>query len=216
MKKPSSGMRLKSSFTSTGKLKVPVSDFIKRLQDVPSLNLLKGSEIPTFSVGTKRTGNSELQLAGNKLVFNYWFDRMSLKEYTKNLIKFLALLTYLSDIYEANFASLYPYLTEVLVEHTEEMHSVDHRLYNTTLLIKQTKGLAEMNCSLSLKIIELQAEFANLKSDNAILSRFSEEVLANASENTKSANPDSLPRALGTNTETYRAISSILSKKELK
>jgi hypothetical protein len=215
MKKPNSELPLKSSFTASGKLKVPVRNLITRLQTMPSLKLLKDRGVPTLSfIESGLTRGSEIMVEGNKLILNYQFQRMSLKEYTKNLARFLSLLAYTSDLYEVDLGSIYQYLTEVLIRYAEEMHNEDGKLWNARLLAKQAKGLADMNCSLSLKIVELQAECVKLRSDRALLVKFFEDVSARASERVGNGenNRNSLPRILGTSTETYDAVASITAE----
>ncbi len=212
MKKPNLELPLKSSFTASGKLKVPVRTLITRLQTMPSLRLLKDKEVPILSfIETGLTSSSEIRVEGNRLILNYQFQRMSLKEYMKNLTRFISILAYTSDLYEADLSSIYPYLTEVLIRYAEEMHNEDGKLWNGRLLAKQAKVLSDMNCSLSLKIVEIQAECAKLRSDRALLLKFYNDVSARALEKVGNRENDqtSIPRILGTSTETYDAVSSI-------
>jgi hypothetical protein len=207
---------LKSSFLVTGRFKASSAEFVKHLQTVPSLCLSKGDENPTFLV-TESDGRcmAELRVLGNKLVFDYWFERRSLKEYARGLIRFLSILAYARELYEADLASLYPSIMEVLAEHIEEMPHGYHKIENAELLVRRIRTLADMNCALSLKIIESQAQCERLKAERSVLERFSRDVIENASEKVGKAGQasEALPRVLGVTTDTYKSVLLLIFEK---
>jgi hypothetical protein len=210
MKKPET-KELRSSFTAIGKMKVSQPELLKHLQTIPYLRPLKNKEVPTFSlVKPERSSQSELQVMGNKLIFSYRFERRSLKEYGKNLLQFLALLAYTSHVFETDLESVYPYIIETLSESLEIMPKGYARIENSGLILKRMKVLSEMNCSLSLKLIDTEAKSANLTSKNELLSRFATDIIANAHEKAGTAEPTNLHRILGTTAETYKEITVIL------
>jgi hypothetical protein len=91
-------------------------------------------------------------------------------------------------------------------------------LENMELLIKKQNLLSEANCSLSFKILDFQNQNAKLNDEKKILARFSTDVIYNAMERTggNSSNADGLSKILGTTTEKYKAVQSLISEKGYK
>lgn len=218
MKTPRAECGLKSSFSVSGKPKVPINELCARLQSAPFLHLTKASEPKIFSI-TESNGStsSELQVAGNKLVFNYRFHRSSTKEYAKNLLKFLSILAYLGDMYEPELPSLYPSIMEILVGYMEEIPYADRKIENSDLLIRQAKTLSAMNCSLSLQILEVQAKCKSLELENVNMAKFSRDAIygAMARAGIKDPNTGSLPKIIGTTAEAYKVVKAFVFEKKV-
>ncbi len=211
MKKPESN-ELRSSFTAVGKMKSSPTELLKHLQTIPYLRLLKNTNIPTFSlVKPEGPSQSELRVMGNKLIFSYCFERRSLREYSKNLLQFLALLAYATNVFETDLGSIYPYIIEILSESLEIMPKGYGKIENSVLLLKKMKILSEMNCSLSLKILATESKSSNLTSQNKILERFASDIISNAFEKVGSGEKSGLHRSLGTTAEIYKEITAILN-----
>jgi hypothetical protein len=200
---------LKSSFWVSGKLKVPIGTICTHLEAAPFLKPSKSTKPNTFCLlESGGITTSELQLMGTKLIFNYSFAKSCNKEYAKNLVRFLSILAYLSDLYETDLSTLYPILMEVLVGYVEEMPYQNKKVENIELLVLQTKTLSEMNCSLSLKLIASQIKCQDLERENKNLLRFSKEAIEGAMARMGIVDraTASIPKITGTTNEAYEAV----------
>lgn len=209
MKKRNPTLYLKSSFVVTGRFKAPITEFVKNLQEIPSLNLAKGGAIPVISLTeTNGLSTAELRVLSNRLEFTYMFEKRSLKEYTRNLIRFLSILAYSVELFEVDLASIYPSIIEVLAEHVEGAPLRSREIWNAELMVRRIKDLADMNCSLSLEIKETCVRNEKLAADSAVLARFSKEVIENASEKVGKADKASevLPKFLGVTIGAYESV----------
>jgi hypothetical protein len=178
--------------------------------------LIRAKEPVSFST-IEPEGNtpSELEVIGNKLIFNYPIHRRSTKEYIKNFLKFLSILAYLENLYDPELSSLYPSIVEVLMAYADELPYKDGKIENSELLIKQIKLLSSMNCSLSLQILDFQLRCKNLELENDSLAKFSKDAIDGAMGRiaTKDSNDDALPRVIGTTSEAYKTAKSFIFNK---
>ncbi len=199
--------RLKSSFTAKGRFRVPAEGFGKRLLSLPIPGLRKNGPIYSM-VETDGTCNSEIQFEGNKLTFCYSFERSTQKEYAKNLLRFLSILTLANEIYEVELGSIYPSIMEVLAGYVEETPDNTAKIQNTRILINRIKILAEMNCSLSFKALESEGNLQILRDRNENLIKFSKDVIEAALEKTGGKDPaaEILPKILGTAPGLYKSV----------
>ncbi len=207
---------LKSSFFVSGKFKVQIAQFYTHLQSAPFLRMTKAGDNRTFSIiESDGVSTSELQVTGNRLTFNYCFNRCSAKEYAKNLIKFLSILAYSADFYDPELSSLYPSFMEALVEYMEEIPYTEGKIENSELLIRKVKTLSAMNCSLSFKTLEFQRKCKDLELENECLKKFSKDAIAAAMTKMALKDPtaESLPKIIGTTTEAYKAATAFIFEK---
>lgn len=219
MKAPKKALNnLKSSFVVSGKLKVEPNELYIHLQAAPFLHLASGCGSKTFSIiESNGSTTSELQVIGSKLIFSYRFDKVSTKEYTKNLLKFLSILAYMGDIYETELSSLYPSIMEVLVGCIEEMPYSEIKTENSNMLIKQAKILSSMNCSLSVQILEMQTKCQNLEFQNGCMAKFSRDVIeaTMAKIGVRDPNTEHLSKIIGTSAEVYKTVKSYVFEKRV-
>jgi hypothetical protein len=209
---------LKSSFSVTGKFRVPTNEFCSSLRTAPFIQLTKTGKPSTFAI-TEPDGlnNQELQVAGNKLVFSYSSNRRSTKEYAKNLLKFLSILSYLGDLYEPELPSIYPSIMELLVGYIEEAHYKDRKIENCELLIREIKTLSSMNCSLSIQILDLELESKTLEAKNKSLSNFTKDAIEGAMARIAVKNPsaEALSKVIGTPSEVYKAAKALVFENQV-
>lgn len=206
---------LKSSFSVSGRPKVQINEFHSHLESAPFLRL-KTKEPKVFSlVEAESNGTSELQVLGNKLVFNYAFHRRSNKEYIKNFLKLLSILAYVGNVYETDFSSLYPTIVEVLNAYIDETSFKDGKVENSELLIRKAKTLTAMNCTLSLKILDFERKCRKIEAENESLAKFSKDAINGAMGRLSANDPndEALPRIIGTTAEAYRAARSLVFEK---
>lgn len=201
---------LSSSFFVTGRLNVAAGEFLKRLEAVPALKASK-SQRQTFMVNDP-TGQSRIQVSANRLEYTYWFERKSLRLYTKHLIRFLSILSLIGESYQCDLATLYTSIMEVLTEQLEQMPRIE-KIENPELLVRQLKSISDMNCGLSLKALELQSKLERFDNEKAVLVRFSKDVISGTLDKIgKDRSPEAMSRILGTTSETYN--STLLMTKE--
>lgn len=215
---PENDAKLKSSFVVSGRLKIPVEELVNKILNIPTLKRIKGEPLTFQLVEFNRNNNSALKIVGNKLIFEYYFKRKSQKEDSRSMIKFISILALLSQFYEPELSSIYPNIMEILASCSEEITLGHSKIENSELLLKKQKSLSDVNCSLSLKILDFQAQNAKLKAEKEILGKFSREAIYNAIERTGTNDPNSadLPKVMGTTAESYKAVKSMVFENGLK
>ncbi len=168
--------RFYSSFRVEARLKCTAQQLRKRLDSVPSLKLASyGTELKYEVIGSEE--KQSLVFGRNSIVLVFYFAKPSDEVFSSCLMRLMAILSIVDDLYEVRLGAVYNYVVDALGKMVPRyvIDSAENRLVSR--LSREVEGLAFANSRLSHDIYDKAVKEKELRERLALCKEFCSKVI---------------------------------------
>lgn len=169
--KTKNSIMLYSTFHVKAELKVSMAHLKSVLDGVAYLKPVSyGTSMKYLLFPFEQKYNCYIEFTKNHIKYSFSFPAPSEFEYSRNLLAFLSILSFLRVCYETDFSSIYAYLVEAL--RIVSALSPKSNSIGIDAFIKRNEELGRSNSMLAKDVLSLQCKAAHLNDRIKALSSF--------------------------------------------
>lgn len=168
--------RFCSSFRIEAKLKCTVQQLRKRLDSVPSLKLVSYGTALRYEINGS-DGKQSLELDKDSIKLVFYFAKLSDEVFSSCLMRLMAVLSIVDDLYEISLGAVYNYVVDALGKAVPRyaIDNAENRLVSR--LSREVEGLAFANSKLSHDIYDKAVKERELRERLAVCREFCSRVI---------------------------------------
>ena len=172
--------RFHSSFHVDARLKCTIQQLRKRLDQVPSLKLIGYGTVLKYKID----GDGErqyLELSNDAIRLVFYFAKLSDAVFSTCLMRLMAILAVIDDLYEIRLGAVYNYIIDVLGKTSMQFRIGSTENALVSRLSNELEGLAFANSKLSHDIYDNAIRERDLREKLTLCKMFCSKVLGASS-----------------------------------